>query len=55
MKKWKTTLVGCLAAGVVALQPLVATGEIDVKALVYAFFIAAFSAVAKDFNVTGGK
>ena len=40
MKNWKTTLVGCLAAGFIAIQPIVATGDIDIKALVYAFFIA---------------
>ena len=53
MKNWKTTVLGAVAAGIVAIQPIVATGEVDYKALVYAFLIAAFGVVAKDFNVSG--
>jgi hypothetical protein len=54
MKNWKTTLFGGLAAVVIAVQPLIATGSIDWKAVGLAALVAAFSFFAKDANVTGG-
>lgn len=54
MKNWKTTLVGAIAGGLIAIQPLLATGAVDIKALITGFAFAAFGIVAKDFNVTGG-
>jgi len=54
MKNWKTTLFGCLAAVMIAVTPLIQTGDIDWKAVVIAALVAAFSFVAKDSNVTGG-
>ena len=54
MKNWKTTLFGCLAAVVLAIQPILATGHIDWTKLILAVLLAAFSFFAKDANVTGG-
>jgi hypothetical protein len=51
---WKTTLIGCLLAIVVAVQPLIATGTIDWKQVIIAALIAALSFVMKDADVTGG-
>lgn len=53
MKNWKTTLVGAVAGGLVAIQPLLTTGSIDGKALLTGFALAFFGLVAKDFNVSG--
>lgn len=54
MKNWKTTLFGCLAAVVIAVQPIIVTGNIDWGKIGIAALIAAFSYFAKDINVTGG-
>lgn len=54
MKNWKTTLFGCLAAVVIAIQPILAIGKVDWTNLIIAALIAAFSFFAKDANVTGG-
>jgi hypothetical protein len=58
MKNWKTTLIGCVGAIWIAIQPIIATGEFDFskdwKNLIGAAFVAGFSFVVKDFNVTGG-
>lgn len=54
MKNYKTTIVGALLAAVVAIQPLLSTGEIDYKQLVMAALIAALGYFAKDHDVTGG-
>jgi hypothetical protein len=51
---WKTTLIGAILAIVVAVQPLIATGKIDWKAVVMAALIAGLGYVAKDSDVTGG-
>ena len=53
MNNWKTTLVGALAGALIAIQPLLANGEVDVKALLMGFSIAFLGAVSKDFNVSG--
>lgn len=53
MKNWKTTIIGCAVAGLIAIQALLATGDVDVKQLLIAFLVAAFAAVSKDYNVTG--
>lgn len=54
MKSYKTTIVGALLAAVIAIQPYLTTGEIDVKQLVIAGLIAALGYFAKDNDVTGG-
>ena len=55
MKNWKTSLVGCIIAVCVAIQPLLgATGKLDWKSIVIAALIAGFGFLAKDNNVTGG-
>jgi len=51
---WKTTLIGAILAIVIAVQPLIATGTIDWKAVIVAALIAGLGFVAKDSNVTGG-
>ena len=53
MKNWKTTIVGALAGALIAIQPLLATGEVDIKALLMGFGITFLGAVSKDFNVSG--
>lgn len=57
MKKvtsWKTTVVGILLAIAYAIQPIIATGQIDWKQIVIAALIALLGYVAKDSDVTGG-
>jgi hypothetical protein len=51
---WRTTLISAIIAVLVAVQPLIATGKIDWKAVVLAALIALFGAISKDSNVTGG-
>lgn len=53
MKNWKTTLVGALAGGLVAVQPLLESGTLDWKAVVTGFLVAALGYLAKDFNISG--
>ena len=57
MKNWKTTLLGLTGAVWIAVQPLITTGTFNLqkewKNLVGAAIVAAFSFVAKDFNVSG--
>lgn len=52
---WKTTVVGAAIAILVAVQPLIATGKIDWKAVAIAACIALFGYISKDANVTGGN
>lgn len=54
MKNWKTTLIACALAAVVAVEPMISTGKVDWKAVGMAALIAALGVVAKDANVTGG-
>ncbi len=54
MKNWRTTIAGALAAAVIAIQPIVATGNVDWKAVGVAAAVAALGYFAKDNNVTGG-
>lgn len=54
MKNWRTSLIGCLIAIVVAVQPMITTGLIDWKQIGFAALIAAFGFISKDANVTGG-
>ena len=54
MKNWKTTLIGCLIAIVIAIKPLIETGTIDYKQCGIAAVIALFGFLSKDANVTGG-
>ena len=51
---WKTTLIGCILAIAVAIEPLISTGVIDWKKVVIAALIAALSFVMKDSDITGG-
>lgn len=53
MKNWKTTVIGAIAGGLLAIQPLFATGEIDWPQVAAGFAIAVFGFLAKDFNKTG--
>lgn len=54
MKNWKTTLIGLTIAIIVAIQPLVTEGELDLKQIFIAALIGAFSFFTKDNDVTGG-
>jgi hypothetical protein len=51
---WKTTLLGCLLAAAVAIEPIITTGDVDWKRVALSGLIAAFSFAVKDRNVTGG-
>lgn len=53
MKNFRTTLVGALLAIAVAVQPLIETGAVDVKAIVMAAMIALLGYLAKDAGVSG--
>ena len=53
MKNWKTTLVGCLIAVLVAIQPLIVSGTEKWTTVVLAGAIALFGFIAKDFDKTG--
>lgn len=55
MKNWKTTIVGAIAGALIAIQPLLENGEIDLTALAAGFAVAFFGAVSKDFNINGTK
>lgn len=52
---WKTTVFGALLAFIVAVQPLITTGEIDWQRVLIAGFIALLGFFAKDRDVTGGS
>lgn len=54
MKNWKTTITGALIAVVIAVQPIIATGNVDWKAVGLAALVALLGYLAKDNNVTGG-
>jgi uncharacterized membrane protein YgaE (UPF0421/DUF939 family) len=53
MKSWKTTVLGLVIAILVAVQPIVANGAVDWKAVALAVLIAAAGYFAKDNNVSG--
>lgn len=54
IRNWKTTILGAILGGLVAIQPLLETGgEIDVKQLIMGFLIAAIAAFAKDADKSG--
>ena len=53
MKNWKTTLVGLLIAVLIAIQPIIETGEAKWTTVILAAAIAAFGFIAKDFDKTG--
>ncbi len=55
MKDWKTTIAGAVLAAVVAVQPIVESGNIDWKDLAFAALIAAFGYLAGDKQTTGTK
>lgn len=50
MKNWKTTLMGLVTATIVAITPILETGNIDYKQLGYAALIAIFGYLVKDHN-----
>ena len=54
MKNYKTTLIGGLIAVIIAVQPLIESGEINWKQVGFAALIAAFGFISKDHDVTGG-
>jgi hypothetical protein len=58
MKSWKTTLIGALLSGIIAVQPLIQNGNIDFKRdwpkLAGAALVAMLSFYTKDKDVTGG-
>lgn len=54
MKNWRTTFIGCLIAVIVAVQPLLTTGQVDWKQVGFAALIALFGFISKDAKVTGG-
>lgn len=55
MKNWKTTFIGAAMAVIIAVQPILETGQVNWKQIGFAALIAAFGYLAKDHNVTGGK
>ena len=55
MKNWKTTVLGAIAAAFIAIQPLIATGEVDWKAVGIAAVVALFGYLTKDAVVTGSE
>jgi hypothetical protein len=55
MKSFKTTIIGALIGGVVAIQPMLETGKFTLHDLVIGFLITAFGIVAKDFDVSTNK
>jgi hypothetical protein len=58
MTSWKTTFVGCMLAGLMAISPMLdgsgykLDGPTTIK-MVFAFLIAVFSTLAKDHDVNG--
>lgn len=55
MKNWKTTILGAIIGGLIAVQPIIESGNVDIKQIMMGFLVAALGVVSKDFNVTGGK
>lgn len=53
IKNWKTTILGAVVGGAVAIQPLISSGSFSAKDVILGFLIAAFGVVSKDFNVSG--
>lgn len=53
MKNWKTTIIGAVIGGLVAIQPILESGSVNLREVLIGFLLAAFGAVSKDFNVTG--
>lgn len=53
MKNWRTTILGCLLAIAIAVEPLITEGHIDWKKVVLGGLIAAFSFLTKDARETG--
>jgi hypothetical protein len=54
MKNWKTTLIGCGGAVIIAVAKVIATGNLDADTIIKAAVIALLGLFAKDSNVTGG-
>lgn len=52
MKNWQTTLMGIITATIVAITPILETGNINWKQLGYAALIAIFGYLVKDHNAT---
>ena len=44
---WLTTVIGVLIAAMLAAQPIISTGHVDIKALVLAILIAVFGYFTK--------
>jgi len=48
MKDWKTTIAGAILAALVAIQPIVESGNVDWTAVIFAALIAAFGYLVRD-------
>ncbi|MDA8156877.1 MAG: hypothetical protein M0Z52_10575 [Actinomycetota bacterium] len=53
MKNWKTTLIGAITGGIVAIAPVLQSGHIVLARAVTGFLIAALGYLAKDHDVSG--
>lgn len=53
MKNWKTTLTGCLTAGIYAALTAIQNGNLEPRDIAIVGGIAALGVLAKDLNVTG--
>jgi len=53
MKNWRTTLVGAITAIVIAVAPVLETGNISWKAIIVAALVAIGGYLAKDAGVSG--
>jgi hypothetical protein len=53
MKNWKTTLFGAILGGLIAIQPVITTGEINWYQAGIGFLVGAMGYLAKDAGVTG--
>ena len=54
MKHWKTTISGILLGAIIAVKPILETGQVDLKAIGLAALIGALGVLAKDTDSTGG-
>lgn len=52
-KSWKTTLLGCVIAAWVVIEPMINSEEINWKTILKAGIIAVAGFLVKDWNVTG--
>ncbi len=48
LKEWRTTIVGAVGAGVIAILPILQTGEVSWRSIDTAFTFAALGYFSKD-------